>query len=297
MIYDSYPIGRVGFDAPAVDLTTFLDGTTPIRLRYNGPVTLPSGGGGLIIEENTQTGWVDATAKFTVELGGSQPTREIVLKPAHCTGFQGVTNRFRVRYGASTVPRPLCDKLLTTSAVTVFEREEYGTASQTGSATPIQFTFRFVGCNDADVGQQGGIPGPDCTLNNNDFIVFIDMFFNHDPAADIGQQGGLNGADGNWDNNDFVVFIDIFFSGGCEGCSGPLPSCFGEGSGGGGYVPPKEDEGEGENLMFGAPADPAAALRAAIQQLIDTTPAGARRDQLIDFLNSLPPPPSGNDDH
>lgn len=43
MIYDSYPSGRVGFDAPAVDLTTFLDGTTPIRLRYNGPVTLPRG--------------------------------------------------------------------------------------------------------------------------------------------------------------------------------------------------------------------------------------------------------------
>jgi hypothetical protein len=31
----------------------------------------------------------------------------------------------------------------------------------------------------ADLGQQGGIPGPDGFLDNNDFIAFIDAFFSH----------------------------------------------------------------------------------------------------------------------
>ncbi len=65
----------------------------------------------------------------------------------------------------------------------------------------------------ADIGVQGGAPGSDGHLDNNDFIVFIDYFFNHNPAADLGVQGGINGQDGVFDNNDFVVFIDLFFSG------------------------------------------------------------------------------------
>jgi hypothetical protein len=31
----------------------------------------------------------------------------------------------------------------------------------------------------ADLGSQGGLPGPDGFLDNNDFIIFIDAFFNH----------------------------------------------------------------------------------------------------------------------
>jgi hypothetical protein len=70
-----------------------------------------------------------------------------------------------------------------------------------------------VVCGPADVGSQGGVPGPDGLLNNNDFVVFIDMFFNHDAGADLGQQGGIPGADSAWDNNDWVVFINYFFDG------------------------------------------------------------------------------------
>ena len=69
-------------------------------------------------------------------------------------------------------------------------------------------------CGQADVGQQGGVAGFDGLLDNNDFIVFIDLFFNQSPIADFGQQGGVPGADGQFDNNDFIVFIDKFF-GGC----------------------------------------------------------------------------------
>jgi hypothetical protein len=66
----------------------------------------------------------------------------------------------------------------------------------------------------ADVGSEGGTPGPDGALNNNDLIAFIDAFFNGDRfRADVGSQGALPGPDNNLDNNDFIVFIDAFFTG------------------------------------------------------------------------------------
>jgi hypothetical protein len=65
----------------------------------------------------------------------------------------------------------------------------------------------------ADIGVQGGVPGEDGILDNNDFVVFIGFFFDGDPAADIGMAGGVPGSDGLFDNNDFVVFVDQFFSG------------------------------------------------------------------------------------
>jgi hypothetical protein len=68
-------------------------------------------------------------------------------------------------------------------------------------------------CGPADIGAQGGVHDFDGALDNNDFVVFIDDFFTHDPHADRGRQGGLLGADYTFDNNDFVVFIDQFFAG------------------------------------------------------------------------------------
>jgi len=65
----------------------------------------------------------------------------------------------------------------------------------------------------ADMGSQGGQPGADGVLDNNDFIAFIDYFFNNDPRADVGAQGGVRGVDQKLDNNDFISFIDAFFQG------------------------------------------------------------------------------------
>jgi hypothetical protein len=76
-----------------------------------------------------------------------------------------------------------------------------------------KFPGAILPCGPADVGQQGGVPGADGQLNNNDFVVFINYFFANNPIADMGSQGGVPGADGQWNNNDFVVFIDLFFSG------------------------------------------------------------------------------------
>jgi hypothetical protein len=87
-----------------------------------------------------------------------------------------------------------------------------GTAS---GAVAVEFRTNLppLPCGTADVGGQGGAHGADGQLDNNDFVVYIDMFFAHDPAADLGSQGGLPGADGQWNNNDFVVFINEFFAG------------------------------------------------------------------------------------
>jgi hypothetical protein len=65
----------------------------------------------------------------------------------------------------------------------------------------------------ADIGIQGGQPGHDGMLDNNDFVVFINLFFAQDARADFGIQGGQPGQDGVFDNNDFVVFINEFFAG------------------------------------------------------------------------------------
>ncbi|HYC99626.1 MAG TPA: GC-type dockerin domain-anchored protein, partial [Phycisphaerales bacterium] len=87
-------------------------------------------------------------------------------------------------------------------------------ASASSTATRINVRYgKLAGCGPADIGSQGGVAGPDGTLDNNDFVVFIDQFFAHSPSADRGSQGGVPGADGQYDNNDFVVFIDQFFTG------------------------------------------------------------------------------------
>jgi len=67
--------------------------------------------------------------------------------------------------------------------------------------------------NLADVGSGGGVFGSDGRYDNNDFIVFIDLFFSASPLADVASPGGLVGPDGQFDNNDFVVFINEFFRG------------------------------------------------------------------------------------
>ena len=68
-------------------------------------------------------------------------------------------------------------------------------------------------CGNTDLGKAGGLPGADGTLDNNDFVAFIDYFFANDPQADFGQAGGEPGSDGLYDNNDFIVYINEYFFG------------------------------------------------------------------------------------
>jgi hypothetical protein len=68
-------------------------------------------------------------------------------------------------------------------------------------------------CGASDIAGEGGSAIPDGNLDNNDFIVFINRFFDTNPAADVGVEGGASGSDGLFDNNDFIVFIQNFFAG------------------------------------------------------------------------------------
>jgi 1,4-alpha-glucan branching enzyme len=70
-------------------------------------------------------------------------------------------------------------------------------------------------CGFGDIGGAGGeaVSCGDGNLDNNDFIVFINRFFDQDPLADIGGEGGEEGSDGILDNNDFIIFIGWFFAG------------------------------------------------------------------------------------
>jgi hypothetical protein len=84
-----------------------------------------------------------------------------------------------------------------------------------GSTRILVLNPALYPCGDADLGSAGGVAGYDGLLDNNDFIVFIDLFFATNALADVGMAGGVAGSDGTWDNNDFIAFIDFFF----EGCS------------------------------------------------------------------------------
>lgn len=63
----------------------------------------------------------------------------------------------------------------------------------------------------ADCGGSGGSSTLDIATDNNDEIVFINEYFNHDPSADIGVAGGYPGSDGLFDNNDFIAFYNWFY--------------------------------------------------------------------------------------
>ena len=95
--------------------------------------------------------------------------------------------------------------------------------SWAGAAAPTgAYTITFLGACfvtdtppacPADVGTAGGEPGQDGLLDNNDFIAFINFFFEQNPIADQGVAGGEYGSDGLYDNNDFIAFINHFFDG------------------------------------------------------------------------------------
>jgi hypothetical protein len=76
-------------------------------------------------------------------------------------------------------------------------------------------TARPAACSTADLGSEGGAAEADGLLDNNDFVLFVQQFFDEDLQSDIGSEGGLARGDGLLDNNDFVVFVNAFFAG-CE---------------------------------------------------------------------------------
>ncbi|MFT3687113.1 MAG: GC-type dockerin domain-anchored protein [Phycisphaerales bacterium] len=88
---------------------------------------------------------------------------------------------------------------------------DYVTNTAVGNVNWAIRTNYQPACGFSDVGHQGGMPGGDSHLDNNDFIAFVSLYFESNPAADVGVSGGFAGHDGLFDNNDFVVFVAQFF--------------------------------------------------------------------------------------
>lgn len=64
----------------------------------------------------------------------------------------------------------------------------------------------------ADIAGQGAEAVPDGVADNNDFILYIQYFFDRNPIADVGRGGAARGSDGVFDNNDLIVWIGEFFA-------------------------------------------------------------------------------------
>ncbi|MFT3683510.1 MAG: GC-type dockerin domain-anchored protein [Phycisphaerales bacterium] len=126
----------------------------------------------------------------------------------------GMTESFSS--GTMTTPGASFDHTFTHSGVfgyyCLFHGFDNGDGTGGGMAGQVTVIGTVTLCT-ADLGMQGGLPGQDGQLDNNDFIAFINYFFAHDPHADLGVQGGIPGQDGAYDNNDFIAFINYFFQG------------------------------------------------------------------------------------
>ena len=138
-----------------------------------------------------------ASVELAVTVNGTGPFSYLWRKNGQA--LPGATRRTFVIPAAAPASAGSYDVVVTGIAGTV-------------TSVPVVLTVGCA-CGPADVGQAGGLEGEDGSLDNNDFIVFINRFFNADPLADVGIAGGLPGSDGQLDNNDFIAFIDHFFAG------------------------------------------------------------------------------------
>jgi hypothetical protein len=180
---------------------------------------------------------VDVTSKFKARVPSGNYNRRIFLRPTCGQDYRDPTfshlrGIYRVALRASA---PTGESL----------RCRYvGTPGSEPLVSTVSHFFRFW-CSVADLGSQGGVEIADGALDNNDFAVFPDMLFNHDPRADIGSQGGVYGSDGQWNNDDWVVFIDAFFAGCDATTAGSCPP----GPGGAPAPAPGEGVAPPESMM------------------------------------------------
>lgn len=172
-----------------------------LRTRFYGPVKKGTNAPVVVQRFNTSTSiWDDVTTDFEI---ATVTTTDSLVRDVF-TQLDPIVNE----YCPGTLHRII--------------RNDLKCAYVTGSPDVSVFAhyFRFgVQANPADVAGSGGVAPPDGYLDNNDFVLFIDYFFAHDPRADLGVQGGGPGQDGQWNNDDFVAQTDIFFSGPNQSCS------------------------------------------------------------------------------
>ncbi|HYD02220.1 MAG TPA: GC-type dockerin domain-anchored protein, partial [Phycisphaerales bacterium] len=205
------------------------------RVTSAGAVGLQNTGGTLAPGLGALTGTMECGGRYvqgpagTLEIAvvGDGVTQSVDRLALSTSGFNGqatLGGTLRVVLPAGTSPAPIggLDYVivdapggLTGAFASIVDANPVTGYRYSVSYTPTQAVMRVIKrCSGADFAGQGADANFDGRLDNNDFIVFIDLFFAADPRADVGSTGGVRGPDGEWNNNDFVVFIDVFF----EGC-------------------------------------------------------------------------------
>jgi hypothetical protein len=201
---------RVRFYGPL----TVSDEVDPLKY-YDGNIcdpTYAAGGEGVTVEYNPYNVWagwgeaytVDVTDHFFIQRDPSDLNRDLILLPICGSDKYPSQGGYRIirndeRESGWDMTGPFASRLRSAQVI--------GTPEVAPFAQ--YFGFKISG---ADMGVQGGTPGSDGLLDNNDYVVFYNWLSTHNPGADIGVQGGLPGTDGVWNNNDEVVFINWFFN-------------------------------------------------------------------------------------
>jgi hypothetical protein len=177
--------------------------TQPMSVSYAGPTTATFGSLGPQFN-----GFDIGGSPVVLRARTSGPFTSIVWRRNGGTISNGPTSSGSVISGVNSPTLQITNPQSTDAGVY--------TLSLTGPclSPTVSRAFEVVErCGPADVGSSGGAEGPDQRLDNNDFIVYLNLFFNADPQADLGSQGGSTNPDGLLDSNDLVVFIQFFFAG------------------------------------------------------------------------------------
>ncbi|MFT3685252.1 MAG: GC-type dockerin domain-anchored protein [Phycisphaerales bacterium] len=201
---------------------------------YSGGLGFVNAGGTVAPGAGTAIGTLTSNQRYNQNAGGTleiglvsngvtQSCDRLVLANGGFNGQATLGGTLRVTLPAGTSPAPIggTDMLIldapggvTGQFTTLVAADPIDNIRYMVVYTPTQVFLRIIQrCGGADMGSVGADANFDGMLDNNDFVVFINMFFNQDPHADVGVSGGLVGSDGRFDNNDFIAFITLFFSG------------------------------------------------------------------------------------
>ncbi|MFT3685882.1 MAG: GC-type dockerin domain-anchored protein [Phycisphaerales bacterium] len=197
----------------------FTDLSLRLRIGVSPTATVPAPStvkGSALMVVNGQRLWMRAAAA---------PTTSVSTSVATSPATTDMTFRFDGGEFAKLVPGITSTTPITIYTAVARVRPETtvmeGSYLDTGEPLirkKITFTLASLGLTTApfcpiDVGVQGGVPGHDCVVDNNDMAVFMGYLLTGDARADIAGPGATPGPDGIVSTNDEILFFDLYYFG------------------------------------------------------------------------------------
>ncbi|MFT3685733.1 MAG: GC-type dockerin domain-anchored protein [Phycisphaerales bacterium] len=199
-------------------IEAFANGFIILNVNATNTGTIRTGTNGTVQVSASRTLTNTSSGIIEVQSTGPNPTND--FGHVRVLGTLVANGQLMVSYPNGLVPgcRVQVPVITTSSGGTVTGIFDIRTGPNKPAPFGINITVTpngatFTSTNQADIGSPGGVLGPDGLLDNNDFIVFINVFFAQNPLGDRGIAGGFPGSDGLFDNNDFIAFINQFFAG------------------------------------------------------------------------------------